>query len=256
MNRKRKRREKRDKIINRIKQEDRNKAPASNFFTPLDHIPRGHVKNAVILLRVSSESQKSNLRYQDYGIKRKLKKKGIKVVKTVEEVASGKQIDRPKFRRAVKLATKYGAIIVAESNDRFLRSAKYSKTNQDATPTEDEFRELMRVTQGVQLATYLDPDLGWKDVRRSQSIRKQEIKGEWVGRPKKQAGRGDPERKKMLLLKVRWMLWVGAPLKNIAEVLGVSHTTVMNLRNELEGKKGLNFHKDYLRKTHIKHVDK
>ena len=84
----------------------------------------------------------------------------------------------------------------------------------------------------MKLATLVDPDATPQEIRSYETNRGKKAKGNAGGRPRKQAGRVDPERKKMILQKVKWMLWLGGSLKEVAEILGVSHTTVMNWRND------------------------
>ena len=105
----------------------------------------------------------------------------------------------------------------------------------------------------MKLAILVAPDATPEEIRSYETKRGKKGKGKPGGRSKKQAGRGDPERKEMMLPKVKWMLWTGGSLKNIASILGVSHTTVMKWRNDLI-KMGLNFNISFGRKITIKHI--
>lgn len=226
-----------------------------DFIMPLSDITKRGYTKVVLFLRVSSQGQRRNLKYQEHHLKKKLEEMDIEIVAIIQEIGSGKKVDRPKLHKAVEIARKHGSAIVTESIDRLLRSAAYSKSNQEATPSEDELNELVKVTEGIQLVNLLHPYMSWTDVRGFQSTRKQKQTGRWVGRPKKQAGRGDPARKKLSLVKVKFMLWLGASLENVAKIFGVSHTTVMNWRNEMQNN-GVNFQQLPKSAKRVKIIDK
>ena len=101
-------------------------------------------------------------------------------------IQSGWDDDRLVLEVAAELAHKEGAVIVAESPDRFIRSIDFhTKTNPGALPTVAEYEKLMEVVGDVTLATVLPPDAPWKKVRGYQSRRGQIAKGSKPGRPKK-----------------------------------------------------------------------
>ena len=229
---------------------------ASDYISDFRSLNRG--QRVVIYCRVSASDQErsKNLSNQVKNLIREVEQLGFDVFDRIKEVSSGWQEDRDGLLLAAKIASENNAVIVAESATRFIRSKDFnSKTNWKVKPTKAEYRRLQRETQGVKLATLVDPDATPQEIRSYETNRGKKAKGNAGGRPRKQAGRGDPERKKMMLPKVKWMLWLGGSLKEMAEILGVSHTTVMNWRNELE-ERGLNFKRTYGRKIHFKHVKK
>ena len=81
-------------------------------------------------------------------------------------------------------APRYGAIIVAESTDRYLRHHDY---HADTTllPTVGQFEDLKARAQGVTLATVLPPDATKAEVSSHQKKRGQRAKGNKGGRPAK-----------------------------------------------------------------------
>ena len=229
---------------------------ASHYISDIRSLKSG--QRVVIYCRVSASAQEhsKNLRDQDENLKREIEGLGFVVIDRIQEVSSGWQEYRDGLLLAAEIARENNAVIVAESTTRFIRSRDYnSKTNWKVKPTKAEYRRLQRETQGVKLATLVDPDAIPQKIRSYETKRGKKAKGNAGGRPRKQAGRGDAERKKMMLPKVKWMLWLGGSLKEVAEILGVSHTTVMNWRNDLI-KRGLNFKRSYGRKIHFKHVKK
>ena len=230
---------------------------ASHYISDIRSLKSG--QRVVIYCRVSASAQerKKNLSNQVKNLKRELEQLGFIIIRTFREVGAGWQEYRDGLLLAAEIARENNAVIVAESATRFIRSRDFnSKTNWKVKPTKAEYRRLQRETQGVKLATLVDPDAIPQKIRSYETKRGKKAKGNAGGRPRKQAGRGDPERKKMMLQKVKWMLWLGGSLKEVAEILGVSHTTVMNWRNEMEKERGLNFKRSYGRKIHFKHVKK
>ena len=229
---------------------------ASDYISDNRSLKRG--QRVVIYCRVSGNVQErsQNLSNQGENLKNELKQRGFVVLEIISEVASGWKEDRDGLLLAAEYALANNAVLVAESVTRFIRSKDFNnQINWKVPPTVAEYRRLQRDTQGVKLATLVAPDATPEEIRSYETKRGKTGKGKPGGRPKKQAGRGDPERKEMMLPKVKWMLWLGSSLKEVAEILGVSPTTVMNWRNDLI-KRGLNFNRSYGRKIHFKHVKK
>jgi hypothetical protein len=88
--------------------------------------------------------------------------------------------------RAAARAKDEGAVLLAESTCRFLRAANYNhKTNRNAKPTTQDFRDLLRLTGNVTLATRLHPDASQHKVRSRQTKRGHKTQGQKGGRPPK-----------------------------------------------------------------------
>jgi hypothetical protein len=176
---------------------------ASDFIAHLPDAVTAGVP-VVLYVRVSSRTQgkKRNLFSQLRTSRRQLETLGLKVVAMFRDIASGWQWeDRPGLRNAIQLAKKGGAIVVAESTDRFIRSeAFHTKNNPGAQPTQDEFRRLQRIADGVPLATILHPDTPWAEVRGHQSRRGQHGKQRRGGRPRKEIRRSkaDPKLRRII----------------------------------------------------------
>jgi hypothetical protein len=170
---------------------------ASDF---IDHLPDAVTAGdpVVILCRVShrNQSKNRNLLGQVQNTRRSVCDLGAEVVAEFSDVASGWVWDeRTGFRKAIQLAQRIGATVVAESTDRLIRSkAFHSKSNPGAQPTQDEFLMLQRKADGVQLATILHPDTPWREVRGVQSRRGQIAKKRRGGRPRKETtcSKADP----------------------------------------------------------------
>ncbi len=230
---------------------------ASHYISDIRSLKSG--QQVVIYCRVSSCTQEhsKNLSNQEENLKHELEQKWFIIIRTFREVGAGWQEDRDGLLLAAEHALANDAVLVAESVTRFIRSRDYnSKTNWKVKPIKAEYRRLLRETKGVKFATLVDPDAIPQEIRSYETKRGKKAKGKPGGRPRKQAGRGDPKRKEMMLPTVERMLRQGASLKDTGNNVGVSHTTVMNWRNEIEKERGLNFKRSFGRKPHIKHCTK
>lgn len=181
----------------------------------------------VIYARVSGRAQRTRSlqRQIDYA-RRVVEAAGGEVVSVFSEVASGWVADpkgRPQLEGAARLAAASGAVIVATTVSRFVRSADFdTRTNQDAVPTDYEMLSIMRLVGGkVDLATILNPDATPSEVRAFESNRG----GNRGGRPKtKYAGyKKDVQKAKMPLL-LDYFLRSGSK-KDAAKRAGVARTT-------------------------------
>ncbi len=128
--------------------------------------------------------------------------------------------------RAYNRAAKTGktVAILMYSADRFLRNARYWKMTPKLLPTRWEYRQQKRLTHGVPLLTWLDPDTPPLKARGLQSKLGQQTKGNKGGRPKKlsRAERKDLLRPQVLQLRQdtgRGCCW-------IAKQMGLSSKTV------------------------------
>ncbi len=137
--------------------------------------------------RVSKRPQRyrGNLDDQEQGLREFVADFGGVVVGVVRHVGSG--WDGPWLIKAVARARMCGAVLLAESTDRFIRPLDYhSKRNPDAQATEEDLRCLRCWTKGVRLLTVLDPDASPREVRSWQRKRGQSAKGRKGGRPRSQ----------------------------------------------------------------------
>ena len=163
-------------------------AKASQFIAYLRDLVRETPNlKAVLYLRVSGRNQNSygNRRAAERRLRRELKKLGVQVIAVFREVGSGWRSDLLRREAAALYARKYGAVLVAESADRFLRSIHFSKENQSALPSLVEWEALKSVIGDVTLATLLRPDASGQEVRSFQTKRGIAEKNAHCGRPRK-----------------------------------------------------------------------
>jgi hypothetical protein len=163
-------------------------AKASEFIRHIDDLKPCKV---ILYVRESSKSQKRNLKDQISNAKAQLEQKSFVVdATTVEEIVAGWEDTTSKrgrfgFERAVLLAKKHGAIVVAESFDRFRRSFVYQWKKGCYQPplTMLEMDRLMQEADGVQLATLTHPDAPPDKIRSEHVKRGQVGKGHFGGHP-------------------------------------------------------------------------
>lgn len=192
----------------------------SNYIKSFRQLKSGTL--VVLVCRVSSYKQNKNRNLQDqrnklYG---KVTSLGCIVVYEHLYVGSGW---KPFLEPAVERAHKYGAVIVAESTDRFVRTRRYhSSKNPNARLSEWNLRILRETAEGVELYTVEDPDNAPGANRSAQIERGQQNKSKG-GRPKKMWRQ---ERAKQLKA-------LGWSLRKIGFELNVSHETVRKWLNKL-----------------------
>jgi len=160
---------------------------ASEFIRSIDALKPCKV---ILYARESSKAQKPNLEDQISNGKAKLERKGFTVVEICREIIPAweeatSERGRFKLERAVLLAKEHGAIVVAESLDRFRRTFVYQWKKGEFQPplTAYEMNRLMEEADGVPLATLTHPDATPSKVRRDQTKRGQAGKGHFGGRP-------------------------------------------------------------------------
>jgi DNA invertase Pin-like site-specific DNA recombinase len=182
----------------------------------------------VLYCRVSGRMQdhRGNLDDQEAADRRWLEDNGATVVAVYRDVASGWNADRPGLMAALEKAREVGAIVVARSTDRFIRSIDYTPENPQLQPTVEEYEKLRLATNGVTLATILPPDTPWQEIRGQQSKRGQEAKGQRGGRPQTKEPGWKKRRQLANLPKLRWMVWLGISHRRIAGWLNVPRTTI------------------------------
>ncbi len=216
---------------------------ASDFIHDLaDLAGAGTVTAVVLWCRVSArvQARTGNASDQEANLRRALQRLGIPVVAAFLHVGPGWDLHGGRLAQAVQRAREHGAILVAETTDRFLRHPGYhSRENPDARPTEAQFRELARLAGGVVLATHLDPDASPAEVRRYQALRGQQAKGSRGGRPKLHEA-GYKKRRRERLRPAVLRLWQsGRSVREIARRVRVPQTTVHNWISE--GRTGVPF---------------
>jgi len=152
----------------------------------------------VLYMRESSDKQEShnNLRNRRKLAKRTLKQRGIEVICSYSEVVSGNQLhNRPGLWKAIRHARllKWGnpdavVIVITDARNRFLRGPNYDKRAKTDPPNAEQLRILKKLAKGVILATILDPDATFEEVRRYETNVPTALgakSGKKVGRPKK-----------------------------------------------------------------------
>ena len=224
----------RQKILKQYGDSREEPPPASRYVHHLEAlVSQRRNLIAVLWIRASGREQRrrKNLRDQEASLRRNVAKRGVKVIHAFRAVASGWDEDRGAFKQAAAFARRHhGAILVAESSDRFLRNRRYSSSqNPSAQPTRAEWKSLLRVTHGVELATLLHPDTDWREVRSYQSKRGILQKGARCGRPRNRRPGEMKERResrldRALYLRHSWPLSYRA----IGEELGVPWRTVVD----------------------------
>src|SRR5690349_21363426 len=100
---------KQPKYSTRLIQAIRTAAKASKYISHLDHLKPGPV---VLDVRVSSPSQKDNLRPQRSNLEWEVERRGHWIVAVVEEIAPGWMDFRTGFERAILKAKSAGAVVV------------------------------------------------------------------------------------------------------------------------------------------------
>jgi hypothetical protein len=190
-----------------------------------------------IIVRESGETQKHRGNHDNYAVMEDgCEELGISVRDCIRVTRSGK-ITEPDWRdiledialrahnRAVKTGKTVG--ILAYSADRLLRNVHYKNTTPNLLPTRWEYRQVKRLTHGVPLLTWVDPDTPPEKARGLQSKLGQQIKGNKGGRPKKVVKLSRAERKDLLLPQVmRLKQETGRGYCWIAKQVGLSSKTV------------------------------
>ena len=123
-------------------------------------------------------------------------------------------------------AKNHGAVVVAETACRFLRSVEFHPSiRADAQPTEEEYQHLFRFMQGVPMAQLYPTYFHWRQARSLQSSRGQQAKGRKGGRPRKHYR---PRWNKCLreVAKALQLHHQGWSFRAIGEELGRSHSTI------------------------------
>ncbi len=185
-----------------------------------------------LFCRASSRRQESNGSLDDAidDARRELRAMGVPANKIVlfEGVESSCiWDDRPILKDAIEHARRQRGVLVAPSRDRLLRHAEFDGTAASEMPTDAEYKELMRLADGVPLFTICHPDR--ESVRAGQTrrgLRSATARGVKLGRPSAKRAGYKKERRHELTPKARRLRRRGWTCRAIAKELGVPLATV------------------------------
>lgn len=187
--------------------------------------------DAVVLFARASHHQQSrrgNLRRQQAHLRDAAEAHRWTVAEIIATVASGQQ-PGIEFDRAVMSAQRHGArAIVAESTDRYVRSAAWRSDvarRRSIEPARHGLSRLIVAADGVQLATLIDPDAGYAAAHAAHIRRGQEMSGQTGGRPRAESKKQRRERLRARALELRA---AGMSYRGIEAQLGgeVSSSTI------------------------------
>ena len=197
---------------------------ASKFIRSIEEIEPGPV---VLYVRVSRSQQKKRgtLARQRDDLEWESERRGFHVLAVFEETASGWADDRVRFECAAVAAEEAGAVLVADSTDRFIRSFAFKRDGK-AEPSVLEFRDLSACAGGVTMATKLDPDTPSKAVRGHQTRRGQAGTGKRGGRPRRNGLGAKKRLRELKLEKAQALRAEGLSFRKIGEEIGVPWNTV------------------------------
>ncbi len=144
-----------------------------SFVLPFESLSKQD--KVVLLCRISSTGQSNSIQSQEKVLKDAVRKVGATVVDMVTAEHSAKGIAwlySRAFLRALSLADKNRAVLLAVSLDRFIRAENYNPTSvnrkdRDAKPSAYELEQLQDLSRlyGVSLMTLLPVDVGMDQSR-------------------------------------------------------------------------------------------
>lgn len=216
----------------RVRYVRRTAGKASSYILPFNIAPGRRV---IICLRVSRRAQRcaGNLADQREALRAAVQRAGGRLVGIV--LHTGRGTDPGWLAPATNLARLRGAVLLAESTDRFIRSPDYHSVDcPDAQAGEDDLEKLAAVTAGCRLMTLLDPDAPPTKVRSYQRQRGQERKARRGGRGCRRVGAAATAPGAKKLRRKRWLRHVlsmhraGASLGEISRGTGISKMTCHN----------------------------
>jgi len=203
----------------------RTAAKASHYIA---HIYNLNPCLVVLFIRVSGPGQREHLAHVEALLRWELERRGFEVVGVFKEIVTGSSDDRRTLERAILEADRLGAVLVAESADRFLRHPEFHPIHHpDLLPTVFDFERLMADVGNVQLATFHHPDMPWRAVRSEQTKRGQQGSGNRGGRP----GRGPgwtKRRRELKMSEVLRLRGLGRSYREISDEVGIWWSTVRN----------------------------
>lgn len=216
----------------RVRYVRRTAGKASSYILPFNISPGRRV---ILCLRVSRRAQRcaGNLADQREALRAAVQRAGGVLVGIVLHTGHG--TDPGWLAPAANLARLRGAMLLAESTDRFIRTPDYHSVDcPDAQAGEGDLARLAAVTEGCRLMTMLDPDAPPTKVRSYQRQRGQERKARRGGRGNRAAGTAAclpgamKRRRKTWLRHVLSMHRAGASLGEISRGTGISKMTCHN----------------------------
>ncbi len=207
-------------------------AKASDYILPFN-ISYGD--RVILCVRVSRRAQRcaGNLADQREALRAAVQRAGGVLVGIVLHTGHG--ADPGWLAPAANPARLRGALLLAESTDRFIRSPDYhSADSPDAQAGEEDLARLAAVTRGCRLMTLLDPGAPPTEVRSYQRQRGQERKARRGGRGNRAVGAAacspgaTKRRRKTWLRHVLSMYRAGASYGEVSRGTGISKMTCHN----------------------------
>jgi len=191
---------------------------------------------AICYMRASTWRQREggNLDRRMQHLRQALRQKNIPIVAEYTECFSGRKLDRRlKLKKAIRHARhliRQGKMvaIVSDCRNRFLRGTFYDRTPSTEKPLADQWRKLKKMANGVQLATLIEPDKPFNQVRTFEMCVAEQA-GRHIGRPKNKIKPtpGAKKQKREQLRPLVLELWQnGISVRVIAKQLGLPKSTV------------------------------
>jgi hypothetical protein len=196
----------------------RERGKASDYIQTWDTVKPGD--SVVLCARKSFADKNDSLDDQEANLRREALAAGAKVVGIVRYEGSGRHPDW--LCKAVVVAKKHNAKLVAESTSRFRRNDFYSNRHQEAQARTCELEDLRYWTEGLPLVTHLHPDASPSEERSYQTRRRSNRKR--GGRPSKPGYK--KRRRARLKSKALAMRAAGKSLGEIAKQLGCPRSTI------------------------------
>jgi DNA invertase Pin-like site-specific DNA recombinase len=203
---------------------------ASDYIAHFKELAQKHPHMKVILYaRVSARTQDHNGNLDEQLASLRKAVQPHKVISEFKTVESGWQREHLSLQGAAEMALEVGAVVVAESADRFLRSEKFdTKKNPSILPTVAEYEKLKKIVGVATLATIAPPDNPWKANRGLQTKRGQTAKDNKGGRPLKvESGYKKNRRKKKLPIVAR-LYRQGLRVSEIVVTTSVPRSTIVD----------------------------
>lgn len=199
-------------------------------------------RNVVLFARVSSKKQRrKTLDNQKAALEAAAHEAGLRIVGRVAEVGTASRIDgrvcvarnvshtnRPRLRRAIALARQRGAFLLCHNSTRLMRHPAFGPTiNSELQPYGEHWVLLAEVSDGVTLATIVDPEATNAEIQAAESVRGQSTTNRRGGRPPKPVRRPCKEIRDQHLERALYLATrKGLSSSQIAAVVPVPQPTV------------------------------